>query len=212
MKTKNPTAPAARGRKGPTTHGQRPGGRSQRVVADVLGAAATELARGGYASFRVEDVAAAAGVNKTTIYRRWPTKADLVCAAIRKIVAHRQGQADTGSVEGDLLALLQRVAAWKPTIEAATILRMLVLEAAEPEVERIARTLRAEGFEPWLAIVDRAKARGEIPAGADARLLIEMVVAPAMLRLHRLHEPINKPTLAVIVRIVLAGVRATMKT
>jgi AcrR family transcriptional regulator len=187
------------------------GGRSGRVVTSVLAAAATELSRRGYVGFRVDDVASAAGVNKTTIYRRWPTKADLVRAAIRKIVVRKPREPDTGTVEGDLLGLLRRVVAWKPTVQAACILRMLVSEAADPEVERIARTVRLEGFEPWLAIVARGKARGEIPARADARLLIEMVAAPAMARLHRLHESVDDRTLASIVRIVLAGFRATTK-
>ncbi len=197
--------------KRPATHGLRPGGRSGRVVEDVLDAAATELARGGYGSFRIEEVASAAGVNKTTIYRRWPTKVDLVCAAVRKVVAHKQSVPDTGGVEGDLLDLLRRLVAWKPTVEAASILRMLVHEAAEPEIADIARTLRAEGFEPWLTIVARAKVRGELPARTDARLLIEMVSAPAMLRLHRTNESVDNATLTTIIRVVLAGVRATVK-
>ena len=200
---------ALRAAKEPATHGLRTKGRSERVVTNVLGAAAKELARGGYAALRVEDVARAAGVNKTTIYRRWPTKAALVRATIRTMAVHRLGEPDTGSLERDLLELLRRAVRWRATMEVASILRVLVLESADPEVERIARGLREEGFEPWLAIVARAKARGEIPAHADARLLIEMVVAPAMVRLHRWHESVDTATLTSIVRVVIAGVRAT---
>lgn len=195
--------------KRPATHGRRVGGRSGRVVADVLLAAMAELARRGYAGFRMEDVANAAGVNKTTVYRRWPTKADLVCAAIREMVVHSHDGPDTGSVEGDLLEFLRRIVAWKQTTAAASILRMLVLEGAEPEVEQIARTIRAEALAPWLTVVARGKARGEIPPQADARLLVEMVVTPVMMRLHRLKEPVDETTRASIVRIVLAGIRET---
>ena len=49
----------------------------------------------GYAGLRVEDVAAKAGVNKTTIYRRWPTRADLVIAALTALAAPPQA-AETG--------------------------------------------------------------------------------------------------------------------
>jgi AcrR family transcriptional regulator len=209
MKTKTNSSGAGRPAKQPATHGLRVGGRSGRVVANVLRAATAELARRGYTSFRVEDVASAAGVNKTTVYRRWPTKADLVSAAIRETVMHMQAGPDTGSIQGDLMELLRRVVAWKQTAETASVLRMLVAEAADPEVERIGRMLRAEAFEPWLAVVMRGKARGEIPAGADPRLLVEMVFTPVMARLHRLHEPVDEATRASIVGIVLAGVRET---
>ena len=63
-------APSGRGR-------ARVGGRSARVVSAVLRMTLEVLGQEGYAGLRVEDVAARAGVNKTTIYRRWPTRADL---------------------------------------------------------------------------------------------------------------------------------------
>src|SRR5882757_10372604 len=67
------------------TEGVRVKGRAARVVSDVLIATAEELSRVGYSSLRVEDVAARSGVNKTTIYRRWPTKPELVGAAVMSI-------------------------------------------------------------------------------------------------------------------------------
>ena len=66
----------------------RVGGRSARVVATVLRTTLEVLGQQGYAGLRIEDVAARAGVNKTTIYRRWPTKEDLIAAAIETLVAN----------------------------------------------------------------------------------------------------------------------------
>src|SRR5262249_40598485 len=77
------------------------GGRSERVVRAVLAATTAELGRVGYAALRMEDVATTAGVNKTTVYRRWPTKADLVGAAMRGLGAPAQPAPDTGSLRGD---------------------------------------------------------------------------------------------------------------
>src|SRR5437763_1966550 len=62
------------------------GGRSELVVRRVLDAALVELARSGYAGFRMDAVASSAAVNKTTIYRRWPSREALVAA-----VADRMG-------------------------------------------------------------------------------------------------------------------------
>ncbi len=59
----------------------RPGGRSARVVRDVLRAAFELFAERGYGGLSIEEVSARAGVNKTTVYRRWPTKIDLLRAA-----------------------------------------------------------------------------------------------------------------------------------
>src|SRR3984885_1261290 len=84
----------------------RRGGRSARVVAEVLRATAEELARVGYAALRMEDVARAAGVNKTTVYRRWPTKMRLVAEAMRHERERRSVAPDTGSLREDLRVML----------------------------------------------------------------------------------------------------------
>src|SRR5262245_52319793 len=61
------------------------GGRSERVVQQVLVATIAELAESGYRAFRMDVVSAVAGVNKTTIYRRWPAKKPLVAAAVERM-------------------------------------------------------------------------------------------------------------------------------
>src|SRR5262245_42346850 len=113
---------------------QRLGGRSERVVRDVIQATAAELARVGYAALRVEDVAAQAGVNKTTVYRRWPPKADLVGAALRGVRGAPPEPPDTGSVRADLLLLLREVIAVVSTPEGRSIHRMITVEMDHPEV------------------------------------------------------------------------------
>src|SRR5687768_17134081 len=87
-------------------------GRAADVVARVMNATAHELGRAGYAALRIEDVAERSGVNKTTIYRRWPGKSDLVLEVINQQVAAALGQRpeglsfDTGTLRGDLRASL----------------------------------------------------------------------------------------------------------
>jgi AcrR family transcriptional regulator len=76
----------------------RVGGRSARVVADVLRTTLEIIGENGFAGLRVEDVAARAAVNKTTIYRRWPTRGDLLIAALTSL-STQPASAETGRLE-----------------------------------------------------------------------------------------------------------------
>jgi AcrR family transcriptional regulator len=187
---------------------QRVGGRSERVVRAVLEAAVGELARVGYAALRVDDVAAGAGVNKTTVYRRWPTKPELVGAALRSLAGALGEAPDTGALRSDLVLLMRAYAAKACRTEGQTISRMLLLEQDEPEVAEIVRTLRADFRAPWEEAVDRAIARGEIPAGSDRRLVVDTLMGAAHTKLYRLREPVEDGDLLALIDLVLAGAKA----
>ena len=69
-----------------------------------------ELAETGYVNFSIERVAGRAGTSKPVIYRRWPTRARLVYAALRASQLFLSSEApDTGTVRGDLMVILQSV-------------------------------------------------------------------------------------------------------
>ncbi|MFO0760998.1 MAG: TetR/AcrR family transcriptional regulator [Byssovorax sp.] len=182
-------------------HGARTGGRSERVVKSVLDATIAELGKAGYAALRVEDVATKAGVNKTTIYRRWPTKAELVGAALRatKGVA---APPPRGPIREVLLALARRSAA-RSKLNAGLI-RTIMSEIDHPEVAAIFRALRDEHRAPWLDALGEALARGELPAGTDTRLLTELIQGPIMHRV-RMHEPVGEAFLEGVIDVVLRG-------
>jgi AcrR family transcriptional regulator len=175
-------------------------------VRDVTRATASELARVGYAALRVEDVAALAGVNKTTIYRRWPTKADLVDATLRALKGPVLDLPDLGSLRLDLLALLREAVANACTTDGQSVHRMITLEIAHPEVASIARTLRAEYVAPWIAVISRAMTRGELPEGSDPRLVVEMLMGPVFSMLRR-QEPVDDEFLAAVVNMVVTGAK-----
>jgi AcrR family transcriptional regulator len=69
-----------------------------------------ELAETGYVSFSIERVAVRAGTSKPVIYRRWPTRARLVYAALRATrPVYSAESPDTGTVRGDLTVILRRI-------------------------------------------------------------------------------------------------------
>jgi AcrR family transcriptional regulator len=194
-----------------TRSGPRPvraGGRSARIVAEVLRATAKELARVGYAALRVEDVAKAAKVNKTTVYRRWPTKMHLVRETL-----HRESERciiapDTGSVREDLRIMLHAL-----VVEGQTPLaRAWWSELGNAQVRTIMRGFRHHFESQWVAVVARGMARGELPADTSPLLLIEVVVAPITGRLVRGEELPTEAFCAEVVDLVLAGVSAQSVT
>lgn len=187
-------------------HSARVGGRSERVVRDVMEATVAELARVGYAALRMEDVAAGAGVNKTTVYRRWPTKAELVTAALRPRGLCEGEPPDTGGLPTDLLALLRRQMATVSSAEGRAIARVMLVEMDDPDVVTVVRALREERMAPWLDAIARAVDRGEIPADSDPRLMIDMIMGTAFGKLKR-NEPIDDAYLRAVVDLVVLGAK-----
>src|SRR5271167_4416743 len=79
--------------------------RVTRSRAAILEAAMELLAEEGYAAFTIEAIFARTGVAKTTIYRHWPTRNDLLIAVIEKLGGKFE-LPDTGTVRGDLMEFL----------------------------------------------------------------------------------------------------------
>lgn len=197
--------PAAEGTR--RTEGVRTTGRAARVVEDVLCATSQELSRVGYAALRIEDVAKRSGVNKTTIYRRWPTKAELVAAALQSI-AVQPAESDTGALRGDLLDYLTRYVAFAGSSLGRGISRMMLAERTHPEVEPIARAARERHRRSRAAIVQRAIDRGELPPGTSPELVAELVFSPVYTRLITHWAKPDDVFLCAVIDVVLAGARA----
>lgn len=152
------------------------GGRSERVVQQVLVATVAELAESGYRAFRMDAVSEAAGVNKTTIYRRWPGKKQLVAGAVewmRRFV-HEVPLPDTGSLERDLVEAFRRKVSFRDRAEGRAWARLLA-EKHDPDVGDVIGDAVRERSGEWYRMVTRAIARGEVPRGTDPRLLLGMI-------------------------------------
>jgi AcrR family transcriptional regulator len=198
-----PSTPKA---KSAVTRGLRVGGRSQRVVSAVLRATAEEMARHGYEAFQIEEVARKAAVNRTSIYRRWPTKEQLVEAALRELSPFRQAMPSTGDLAADFLTMLRNVLRWTSSTQGRSLRRMVGLETDNTDLRRIVAALRAEFLAPWLSAIGQAKRRGEIAREIDAELLTSLIVGPVIARIDA-GDKVDQRMLASIVRIVLKGAR-----
>ena len=181
----------------------RPGGRATRVVAAVLEAATKEISRVGFAAFRVEDVAEMAGVAKTTVYRRWPTKASLVVEAMRSLHG-AVDVPDTGTLRGDLRALLGDLVRGTNATAKRALARAMLAAGSEPEVKTALAAFRRERMERWHSVFRRGVKRGELRRTVDISLLTELVTSPFALRILR-GDAIDAASIDALVEIVLSG-------
>jgi AcrR family transcriptional regulator len=177
------------------------------VVGAVLRATAEELGLRGYAALRVDAVAERSGVNKTTIYRRWPTKVDLVTAAIRHY-ADAPEAPDEGTVRADLLALVQHMVARAGGPLGRGIIRAIQAERSHPEVDLVTQKLAAAHLRVRRAVIERAIERSELPDDTDAELVVELVFAPVIRRVVHTNRRADEAFLASVVDVVLAGARS----
>ncbi|NUT32028.1 MAG: TetR/AcrR family transcriptional regulator [Hamadaea sp.] len=171
--------------------GQRPGGRSARVRAAVL-AAARDLLSEGYANLSVERIAQAAGVNKTTVYRRWTDLEGVLGDLLSESAAQVVPIPDTGDLGADLAALAQLVRRGMTGDNGGLVKALATAAPRNPRAAQVVRDFFAERFGLAQAVIDNAVARGDVPPDTDARAAIEFVGAPFFLRLLVVDAPIDE--------------------
>jgi AcrR family transcriptional regulator len=175
------------------------------VVAAVLAATIAELARVGFGALSVEEVADRAGVNKTTVYRRWPTKVDLVRAALLQLTVETFPPPDTGSLRSDLIVVLRQAAAFFARAEGQGIVRSALAEGQDPMLMRISKSIRERNDLRTEMVVERAIGRGEVPAGTDAHAVVGLLLGDILRRLVLDNEPVDEGYFERTVDLVLNG-------
>jgi AcrR family transcriptional regulator len=161
---------------------RRPNGRSARVRAAVLAATVDELAERGYGDLSIEAVAARAGVNKTTIYRRWSGRPALVLDAMLEFSRQTVPVPDTGTLAGDLLELGSSIASNLASPAVLAVLRALVAAGREPAIAEASRRYWRARFDLVAEVVERASARGELMPRAPSDAIVEALIGPLYLR------------------------------
>lgn len=174
------------------------------IVEAVLTRTLEELATSGLAGLSVERVAQRAGVNKTSVYRRWPTKEALVAAALEGILEDVAMKApDTGSLRGDLLGLLEPVVALVSQPIGLAVLRAALSESSASSVSALAaRKLGERSTSPVCALVARARKRGEWRKGANGEQLVFMLIGAILHRVLLEHAPLSKRWLGALVDLI----------
>jgi AcrR family transcriptional regulator len=184
--------------------------RSEKARLAILAETTEVLLERGLAGTSMDVVAGRAGVGKATIYRWWPTKEALALEALYHSWAVAvPDEPDTGSLRGDLAALLLPWARRLRTQPYGRIVAAFITEAqtnSEFEKEYHARFVRPRR-EQARAAIGRAAVRGEIPAGTNVELTLDLLYGPLYHRLLHRHAPLSDRFVTDIVDAVLRAIR-----
>jgi AcrR family transcriptional regulator len=181
--------------------------RSPRADQAILEAATDVFIDRGWDGLRVEDVAIRACVGKTTIYRRYPSKLDLLLAAAEQLCAEKGPVPDTGSLRGDLSAYATTYLRMVTTTRTGrAIPEMVAAMARHPELTAPYRQFFAERRASWLVLIDRGVVRGELPAEVDREQLVDLIVGPLFYRAFVTHRDADPDYVDRLVDTALAAV------
>jgi AcrR family transcriptional regulator len=196
-------APAAPGG-GPVRPGRR---RDSSRDGAILDAALEVLAEAGFARLTMDAVAARAGAGKATLYRRWPSKTELVVDAVARM---KREQVDTGSLPdtGDLREDLLGLFRPQSAREGERRLRIMAgLASMLVQDEASADAVSAAIVQPWAEahrfLMRRAVERGEASAAADVDTLSQVVASMAAYRALVQRRPFDRDFLVSLVDGVL---------
>lgn len=151
-----------------------------------------ELVENGYRGLTIERVALRSGVHKTTLYRRWASMDALLAEAATAAMDEAVPIPDTGALIDDLTELATLIAGnlQRPLTQA--LVRLLAAEGArQPRLHEASKAFWRHRAELTGTLLERAGARGELPAGTDAAALLEALIAPLYLRLLVTGRPLD---------------------
>jgi AcrR family transcriptional regulator len=158
----------------------RDAGRDQAILAATM----TLLREQGYRGLTIEAVAAAAKVGRPTIYRRWPSKAALVVAALVHTAELGLAVKDTGTLRGDLIAVQRRQVRLMNIPEGRRVTSGLIADLAiDPELAGTYVTqYLAPRREAVFEVLRRGIARGELRPDVDLPFIYDLLIGPLFMR------------------------------
>ncbi|HKS52294.1 MAG TPA: TetR/AcrR family transcriptional regulator [Pseudonocardiaceae bacterium] len=194
----------------PADHRKGPRRRGDALYAAIFEATLDELKAVGYAELKMERIANRARASKGSLYRRWPSRAELVVDAVDHCFPRHSEPPDTGNVREDLLGCLRKFADLLNSPSGEAIRGLMADTIRNPDLMDAVRVRFVDpGVGQFLEVLRRGAARGEVRAGALTPRFASL--GPDLLRQYFMvhHVPIPDRVLIEIVDdVVLPLVRA----
>lgn len=180
--------------------------RVRRSKATVLRATSELLSESGIGGLSVDEVSRRSGVAKTTIYRHWPTRSDLVIDACSQWSAELEVP-DTGTLRGDLTVLMMSIARLLRTARWSSVMPSII-DAAErdPELAKIHSRIQLGHAHPFREVISRGIRVKELPPSTDPGVLIAGLLGPLFYRRWFSREPLDKRFVTSVLRQVLRSI------
>jgi AcrR family transcriptional regulator len=185
--------------------------RGKPIEQAILAATLDDLAEHGLDGLSVPRIAEAAEVNKTTIYRRWPTKEALLAAALEGALRETAGELeDTGSLRGDLHRLLAAIVERMRSPAGRALALAALSDRASAEVSELAQDPMVRGQAAALGLVARAAERGEWdPERHLPDAVFAMITGSVMHRVLLERQPLGATWIETVVDVVARGLSPT---
>jgi len=182
--------------------------RSEESRRAILVAALELVGEVGYAGLTIEGIAARAGTGKQTIYRWWPSKADVLLDAGATKADLHVPVADKGSYAADLAAFLTASFRLVNNRQLADLLRALMAEAQiDPAfAERFRASFLERRRDALSVMIDRARRRGDLPEYLSPGIVCDIVFGTIWYRVLATHQRLDRMLVNELVTI-LAGPR-----
>src|SRR3954447_6431414 len=188
------SSPPARGR-------PRDGALDERILEQVLAL----LGSRGYGGLTLDELAARSGVAKSTILRRWPSKAAVAAAGVERLALQSVDVPDFGTLHRDLHALLHGAVDTFARGRGQFVPRLLREAGHHPEITDLLFTVIHTRRQAYRRVLALAIARGELAPSVDQDVLIDLLIGPIWTRLLITRDPITREYVDSVVEAALAA-------
>jgi AcrR family transcriptional regulator len=179
----------------------RDGALDDRILEQVV----SLLGSRGYAGLTLDELAVRSGVAKTTILRRWPSKAAVAAAGVERLALQTVDVPDSGDLGADLRALLHAAAGTFARGRGQFVPRLLREAGHHPEITELLRAVVHTRRQAYRRVLARAVARGQLDPAVDQELMIDLLIGPLWTRLLITRDPVTGEYVDANVRAVLTA-------